>query len=88
MDGDDDVMMTNLSSRRLVARVPLSLLGKSLSFLLYDVIMIEHDVIIAHSTVDGWQCAVKEISLEMLDAADSNGFEAEIQLLEKLPPHK
>jgi hypothetical protein len=37
--------------------------------------------------VDGWQCACKELIFHG-DDTDSAGMEAEISLIEKLPPHK
>jgi hypothetical protein len=39
------------------------------------------------SDVDGWQCACKELIFSG-DDTDSAGMEAEISLIEKLPPHK
>lgn len=37
--------------------------------------------------VDGWQCCMKEMSLEGVSEADAKAFETEVELLEKLPYH-
>jgi len=38
-------------------------------------------------TVDGWNCAVKELSREKVDEGTEMAFESEISLLEHLPTH-
>lgn len=37
--------------------------------------------------VDGWQCCMKEMSLEGVSEAEIKSFETEVELLEKLPYH-
>lgn len=37
--------------------------------------------------VDGWNCAVKELSKETVDQSSEQSFDSEITLLEKLPTH-
>lgn len=37
--------------------------------------------------VDGWQCCMKEMSLEGVSEAEAKAFETEVELLEKLPYH-
>lgn len=37
--------------------------------------------------VDGWQCCMKEMSLEGVSEAEVKAFETEVELLEKLPYH-
>lgn len=37
--------------------------------------------------VDGWQCCMKEMSLEGVSEAEARSFDTEIELLEKLPFH-
>eukprot|EP01102_Stenamoeba_stenopodia_P022816 TRINITY_DN964_c0_g1_i2.p1 TRINITY_DN964_c0_g1~~TRINITY_DN964_c0_g1_i2.p1 ORF type:complete len:620 (-),score=149.75 TRINITY_DN964_c0_g1_i2:58-1917(-) len=40
------------------------------------------------ATVDGWQCAMKELELTGISTAMVERFESEILLLESLPPHR
>lgn len=40
------------------------------------------------ATVDGWQCAMKELDLSSINNMMLERFESEILLLESLPPHK
>jgi len=39
-------------------------------------------------SVDGWQCAMKELNTTGLDEKSKQGFLKEIDFLEKLPPHR